>query len=289
MAERRNQLARGLVAFAAHTQAAVNDLLELITAGQFANIAAADRAGDVAAQQHDRDQPDLVDIIALLPAAHLPPGDLRWHVEQVERIGSNPSMAELVRRDPKVAKLQLLAFAHEDVERRQVAVERLSPMQHIEDRQDSRQLAADEALGLRSLAREPRAEIAVFRILHDEAITRARTVDDDEPVENSQRAGLAVQELGEVRLAQPRGEALGDLDAHLRRESAPRRGRGKVHLPEAALAEQLVQVVRPVALGAIGGRQRAARRRRETVAAQHRVPGAVRGRCAIACGHGSPE
>src|SRR2546422_2254655 len=48
--ERRHQLARGLVALAAHAQAAVNDLFQVITAGQRADIAAANRACDVATQ-----------------------------------------------------------------------------------------------------------------------------------------------------------------------------------------------------------------------------------------------
>src|SRR2546426_12442134 len=117
--ERRNQLARGLVALAANAQAAVNDLLQVITAGQRADIAAANRAGDVTTKEHHSNQPDLVDVVALLPASHPPPCDLVWYVEQVERIGGDAATAELGCRDPKVAELELLVFAHEHVERRQ--------------------------------------------------------------------------------------------------------------------------------------------------------------------------
>src|SRR5437899_8287089 len=214
--ERRHQLARGLVALAANAQAAVNDLLQVITAGQRADIAAANRAGDVTTQEHYGNQPDLVDVVALLPASHPPPCDLVWYVEQVERIGGDAATAELVCRDPKVAELELLVFAHEHVERCEVSVERLSPMQRIEHRQDPGNLAANQALGLRPLALEPGAEIAVLRIFHDQAVPRACSVDDDKSIEDAQRARLAVEELREVRLAQPRREAISDLDANLR-------------------------------------------------------------------------
>src|SRR6266550_9416712 len=184
MAERRDQVPGGLVTFAAHAEAAVDDLLEMIAAGQLADITAADRAGDVAPQQHHGDQADLVDVIALLPAAHSAPGDLVGHVEQVESVGGDATMAELVGRDPEVAELQLLLVAHEDVERREVPVQRLSPVQPIEDPQDARQLAPHEALGLGPFALEPRAEVAMLRILHDEAVARAGTIDADEAVED---------------------------------------------------------------------------------------------------------
>src|SRR5206468_1840812 len=49
--ERRNQLARGLVALAAHAQAAVNDLLQVITARERADIAAANRARGLATKE----------------------------------------------------------------------------------------------------------------------------------------------------------------------------------------------------------------------------------------------
>src|SRR2546422_5858079 len=105
--ERRNQLARGLVALAANAQAAVNDLLQVITAGQRADIAAANRAGDVTTKEHHSNQPDLVDVVALLPASHPPPCDLVWYVEQVERIGGDAATAGAGCRDPQSAGLEL--------------------------------------------------------------------------------------------------------------------------------------------------------------------------------------
>src|SRR2546429_5052156 len=110
-------------------------------------------------------------------------------------------------------------------------------------------------LGLRPLALEPGAEIAVLRIFHDQAVPRACSVDDDKSIEDAQRARLAVEELREVRLAQPRREAISDLDANLRWQRPPRVWRREVDFPETSLADHSMQVVGPVALGAVDARQ----------------------------------
>src|SRR5438094_970764 len=122
LAERRNQLARGLVALATHAEAAVNDFLQVITARQTADVAAPHRTPDVAAQQHRRDLSDLIDVVSLLPPPDLSPRDLGRGVEDVERVRGDAAPAELVRGDAEVAELQLLVLTDEDVERREVAV-----------------------------------------------------------------------------------------------------------------------------------------------------------------------
>src|SRR5260370_971721 len=177
MAQRLNQLGGGLVALAAHAKAAVNHFLEMIAARQRADVAALDRARDVALEQHHRDEADLVDVVALLPAPHSPPGDFVGDVEEVEGVGRNAAMAPLVRGDAEVAELQLLLRAHEYVERRQVAVQRLAAMQDVEHRQDPRQLASHEALVLRSPPLEPRTQVAVLGVLYGEVVARAGAVE----------------------------------------------------------------------------------------------------------------
>ena len=176
----------------------MNDLLEMIAARQPADVAATDRTGDLTAQQHHGDQRDLIDVVALLPASHLSPSDLRRGVEHVERVGSDTATGELVCGNTKIAELELLVCAHEDIERREVSVQRLTAMQRVEDGQDPGDLAADEALRLRPLAREPGAEVSMHRILHGQAVARAGTVGDHESVEHAQRARLTVQELGKI-------------------------------------------------------------------------------------------
>src|SRR2546423_8224452 len=219
LAERGNQLAGGLIALPAHAEAAVDDFLQLIAAREAGHGATPHRASDVAAEQHGGDLSHLINVVALLPPANFPPRDLGGRVEHVERIGGDPAAAELVRRDAEVAKLQLLVLADEHVERREVAMQRLSAVQGIERLEHRRDLSAHEALRLRALLPEPCAEIPVLRVFHRETVAHARTVDDREPVEDAQRARLTLEELGEVRLTEPRRQPLRDLDAHLRRKS----------------------------------------------------------------------
>src|SRR5690242_2648572 len=131
-AERGDQVAGGLVAFAADAETAVDDFLEVIAAREAADVLAVHRAFDVTLEQHGRDESDLIDVVPLLPAADLPPGDLRRRVEDVERVRGDAAAAELVRRDAEVAELELLILADEDVEWREVAVQCLPSMQRVE-------------------------------------------------------------------------------------------------------------------------------------------------------------
>jgi hypothetical protein len=57
------------VTLTARTEATVDDFLEVIAARKTAHSAAAHRARGVSAQYHRRDQPDLVDVVTLLPPA----------------------------------------------------------------------------------------------------------------------------------------------------------------------------------------------------------------------------
>src|SRR5207249_4580222 len=92
----------------------------------------------------------------------------------------------------------------------------------------------------------------------------ARAVDDGEPVEHAQRTRLAVEELGEIRLAQPGDDAVADLDAHLRGQPVAGSGRGEIDLAEAALANEAVEPVRARGLRAMDG-ERFHGRGRETL------------------------
>src|SRR4051794_37753085 len=140
----------------------------MIAAGKVAHVATSHRTLDLTAQHHRRDEPDLIDVVALLPPAHLAPRDLARRIEWVERFRRHAAPAHLMRRDTEVAELERLVRAHEHVERREVAMQRLSSMQRVERSEYARDLAANEALRLRSLPREPRAQVSVRGVLHGE-------------------------------------------------------------------------------------------------------------------------
>jgi len=218
MAQRRNELAGGLVAPAAAPETAVNDFLEMIAAGKPAHITAAHRTRDITAEQHRRELADLIDVVPLLPSPDPPPRDLRRCVERVEGVGGDTMAIALVPGDAEVPELQLLVLAHEHVEGREVAMQRLAAMERIERAEERRDFAAHEPLGLRATLREPRAHVAVPRVLHDHAITHPIAVDLGEAVEHAQRARLLLEQLGEVGFAKPGGETVADLDTDLRRQ-----------------------------------------------------------------------
>src|SRR5262249_9467593 len=157
--------------------------------------AAAHRARDVAAQEHRRDLPNLIDVVALLPAPNLPPRDLRRRVERIERFRRDAAPAELMRRDAEVAELELLVLADENVEWREIPVQCLPAVQRIEGLQDRGDLASNESLGLRSLAREPCAEVPVLGVLHGETVAHARPFALGESVEDAQRTRLTREQL----------------------------------------------------------------------------------------------
>ena len=52
-------------------------------------------------------------------------------------------------------------------------------------------------------------------VLHDQAVADLPIHRLDEPVEDPEGAWLAIEQLGEVGLAQPAGDRIADLDADL--------------------------------------------------------------------------
>src|SRR3954463_2371983 len=148
----------------------------MIGAGKLAHILAAHWLGYIAAQQHDSDQTDLVDVVALLPAPLFAPGDFVRHVKDVERVRGDSTRIDLMGRDAEVSELELLAIADEDVERSKISVQCLSAMQSVKRGKDSSELTPYESLGLRSAPLEPGAQVTVLRVLDRKAISQAAIV-----------------------------------------------------------------------------------------------------------------
>src|SRR6185437_16348348 len=84
LTKRRDEFTGRLVPSAPRAEAAMDHFLEMVAARQRANVLATHCLRDVAAQEHGRDESDLIDVVALLPAAYPTPCDFRGHVEQIE-------------------------------------------------------------------------------------------------------------------------------------------------------------------------------------------------------------
>src|SRR6266576_3225669 len=123
--QRLDHFPGGLIAFAARAEAAMDHFFEMIAAGEPADVATVHGAVHVAAEQHGDELADLIHVVALLPLADFPPGDFGGSAQRVERIGGHAAAARLMRRDAEVAELQALVLADEDVEGREVAMQRV--------------------------------------------------------------------------------------------------------------------------------------------------------------------
>src|SRR5512146_962096 len=241
----------------------MDHFLEMVAARQCANVLAAHRFRDVAAQQHGRDESDLIHVVALLPPPHPAPRNFGGYVKQVEGIGSDASASDLVRRNAAVAELEPVPLADKDVERCEITMQRLAAVQRVQRAQHARDLAADEALGLGTVLTQPRPEIAVLRVLHGEAVAHPTAIDFGKPVVHAKRSILAGEQLGEIGLAQPARDPVADLDAELRRRTGTDR-RGEVDLTESSLPYEAIETVAPAGLRTVRGECRVPRGRRVT-------------------------
>src|SRR5688572_1415134 len=111
-----------------------------------------------------------------------------------------------MRRDAEVPELQLLALAHENVEWREITMQRLTAVQCVERAEDRRELPANESLGLRSVFTQPDAKIAVFGVFDREAVPHPPVTRFSEAIEHAKRSVLTSEELREIGLAHPRGD-----------------------------------------------------------------------------------
>jgi len=143
-----------------------------------------------------------------------------------------------MRGDAEVSELEVLALAHEHIERSEIAVQRLTTVQRIERSENRRELTSDEALALRALSRQPGTEVTVLGVLHHQAVTHSRSFNLGEAIEDAQRSWLSREQFGEVGFAQPSRESVADLDAHLRRQIMRRARCREVDLAKSTAADQ---------------------------------------------------
>jgi hypothetical protein len=141
--------------------------------------------------------------------------DIAWRVERVERPHGDPAAVALLPGDAEVSELETATLADEDVERRQVAVQHLAAVQLAEHLQDARDLTPRGRLRpAPARAMEEGTEVALPRILQGKAVENAAVLSQQgKGVEHADRTRMIVQELAEVRLAQPPVDAGAHLDA----------------------------------------------------------------------------
>src|SRR5262245_14766285 len=233
----------------------MNDLFQMIATTQRAHVAGTERAVRIAAQQHGDQLAHLVDVVALLPFAHLAPCDLRRRAEWIEGISGDAAAAGLVGSDAKIAQLETLVLAYKHVERCQIAMHGLAAVQHGERLQHRGDLLPYEFLRLAALFRQPRAKVTVLRVFHHQTVARDRRFDLHEPVEDGEGPALLRKQLSEVRFAEPVAKPITDFDTHARRNRPEWRGCGQKDLSEPTLPDELLEVVGPARLSAVETRK----------------------------------
>jgi hypothetical protein len=108
-------------------------------------------------------------------------------------VRSTPASSGAVSNDAEVAQLQTIALAHEHVQRRQVAVERLAAMQLAQDLEDAGDFTASVPLCPRFAGlREEGAQVAVARVLEGQAVRDSVAACQRERVVHANRAWMIV-------------------------------------------------------------------------------------------------
>lgn len=157
----------------------------------------------VAFHQHPKQLPDLVHVVARLPLRDCPREDIAGGVQRVQGAGAGPAPVALLPDEPEIPELQAPAVAHEDVQRREVAVEELAAVQLAEHFEDARDLAPRG--GFRpplAVAVKERPEVSLTGVLEREAVQRvAVRARQRERVVDADRPWMSVEHLPEVRLA----------------------------------------------------------------------------------------
>src|SRR5262245_59172243 len=171
IAKRLDHLVRALIALAALAEAAVDDLLQVIGAAQSADFTRPHAHARVTFDQHPEQLADLIHVISRLPLRNGARDDVARRGQRVHRARGDTAPIALLAHDPEVPQLQMAAIADEDVQWREIAVERVTAVQLAEDFEDTGDLApGDRLVPALRLAREEGAEIAVARVFERQAV-----------------------------------------------------------------------------------------------------------------------
>lgn len=193
----------------------MNDLLQMSAARQRANVVRANPLLRIPVDQHAQQLSDLIHVVARLPFGNRAREDVARRCHGVHCVGGDPAFIALLPDDAEVAELEMRAVAHEHVDGREIAVQHLPTVQLPEHVENPGNLASHGALGPALLgAMQVCAEVSMPRVLECEVI-------QDLPIRPHQRkrvehadcARMTIEELPEVRLAQPSVNPWTHLDA----------------------------------------------------------------------------
>src|SRR5688572_27671528 len=241
IAEGVDQFVCALVPLPPLADTPVDDLLQVIAARKYPDLGCANPGPGVAFDQHSQQLSHLVHIVARLPLRNSPGEDVARSRQGVHGARGDSLLVALLPDDSEVTKLQSAAVAYEHVQRCEIAVQHLAPVQLSKHLEDAGDLAACRGFGpTLSGSRQECAEVTVARVLERQAVQHPPVgMHQRKAVEDTNRPRVAVEQLSEVRLAQPPADARAYFDADkLRDHQRSREPTGEVYLAESAFPEQ---------------------------------------------------
>ena len=141
-------------------------------------------------------------------------------VMRVHRVRGDAAPIALLPDDAEVAELETGTVADEHVHGREIAMQQLAAVKLAEDVEDAGDLAAHGALGpALFLPMQVGAEITVRGVFEHQVVDDGRVpAHMRKGVEHANRARMVVEQLAEVRLAQPSVDPRADLETHRLRD-----------------------------------------------------------------------
>src|SRR5262249_38673349 len=123
-----NQFVCRLIPLAPLTDAAIDDLFEVIAALKEANFARTNPFTGITLDQHSEQLTYLVDVISRLPLCRLAQSNVARNHRKIERVDCDSTVIALVPGNSEVSELEPPRFADEYVHWSQISMEHLSAM-----------------------------------------------------------------------------------------------------------------------------------------------------------------
>ena len=174
VAQRVDQFVGAFVALPPLADTAIDDLFQMIAARERSHLIGTEARTRIALYQHAKQLPDLIDVVSRLPLGRGTVEDVARRRHGVQGSRGDAAGIALLTGDPEITELEPATVAHEDIERSEVAVQRLSPMELSEDIEDPGDLPPRRRFTPSfAVAAEERSQIAVTRVFERQTIQHA--------------------------------------------------------------------------------------------------------------------